>query len=427
MAICARRIGARLTDAELADVERFCFHCVAIAEKAAAQRTAATEPASPLIAAARTFADSIDPGDRNTEIRTLAQRADVNLVHSRDDFDPHYADLAAVITLCSQPIDRGLNEEQAGRVSVLCEECETAAQQIAAAREAREAAAKAPVTGPRVHHFDSTREAYNATQWNDEIRDGDVLVITSEKVIGVLNEAWPFALTVRHGELQTLKVPISDVGEDRYAESVRVAAEQARELDIALRDDHAPEAEPTARQVDDMMQAANEAASRVAGDPDPEDPQWKAALKRLSAAIEFLRKHHPAYGAAVTAAEEPAARTMGSAPKHFEDPDAVAARAVLAGMKVAELTDEHDITELADSERQVRGYAVEPRGHGLVAAYWLERGMARRRDDEWHGPCLDAVADRFKDAGWAVEPLRPSSLCVFAHRPQADASQAPAR
>jgi hypothetical protein len=385
----------------------------------------ATEPASPLIAAARAFADSVEPGDRNAEIRALARRADVDLAHA-DDFEPHYADPMAVITLCSKKIDRRLPEELAARVSVLCPGCEKAAGQIAEAREAEEAAERTPVTEPRVHRFDDTREAYDATQWNDEIRDGDVLVIASEKVVGFLNKAWPVALTVRHGELHTLNVPVSELGEGRYAEPARLAAEEARKLDVPLRDDHAPDVEPTVREVDDMLQAANEAATRVTGDPDAEDPQWRAALAQLTAAINFLRKHNPAYAAALDnkdvgtarATSRPGNIARGCAPRHCGNVDVGAAFAVLDGLAPATLTDEHDITEPSDTDVPVRGYAVEPRGHGLVAAYWLERGLARRRDDGVHGPALEALVDRFTAAGWAVEPLRPSSLCVFAHRPQ---------
>lgn len=400
----------------------------------ASQAPSNTENAAPLTLAARGFAASIDPGERNAEIRALARRADVDLAHGKNDFQPHFADAAAVITLCSEPIDRRLNETLAARVSALCEACETAAGQIAETREAEAAAAKTPITSPRVHHFDDTRSAYDATQWNDEIRDGDVLVIASEKVVGLLRSAWPFALTVRHGELHTLNVPIGELHDGRYAESARLAAAQARELNVALRDDHAPDAEPTDREVDDMMQVAHEAASRVAGDPDPEDPRWRAALARLTAAIAFLRKHHPAYAAATAQQDaadhgtaDPGSTARGCAPRHRSNPDVDAALGVLDGMARATLTDEHDITEPADSDLPVRGFVVEPRGHGLVAAYWLERGLARRRDDGWHGPALEALFDRFTAAGWAVEPLRPSSLCVFAHRPQPDAARTPAR
>ncbi|WNI20373.1 hypothetical protein [Actinacidiphila sp. ITFR-21] len=114
----------------------------------------------------------------------------------------------------------------------------------------------------------------------------------------------------------------------------------------------------------------------------------------------------------------------GCAPRHCGNPDVGAAFGVLDGLAHATLTDQHDITDPGDTDVPVRGYVVEPRGHGLVAAYWLERGLARRHDDGVHGTALEVLVDRFTAAGWAVEPLRPTSRCVFAHRPQPVAPEA---
>jgi hypothetical protein len=47
---------------------------------------------------------------------------------------------------------------------------------------------------PRVHVFDSSSEAYDVSQCNSAIRDGDVLVVPSERAIAVLVEAWPTAV-----------------------------------------------------------------------------------------------------------------------------------------------------------------------------------------------------------------------------------------
>ncbi|MFD5788618.1 hypothetical protein ACFWH1_18595 [Streptomyces sp. NPDC127037] len=363
-----------------------------------------------------------DSPNTGPDIAALATRADVLLARSTADTFQHCAGWAAAVTLCAQSIERAQTNQLAPDPSAACPECVTATERIIAAREAEEARRRAPIEAPKVHYFVSTRDAYDETQWREDIRDGDVLVIASEKVVGFLREAWPAALTVRHGELHTLTVPVGEVDEGKYAESVRVAAERAGELNVALRDDHAPDTEPTVRQVDDMLQAVHEAAGDVTSDPDPENPQWKAALARLTAATDFLGKHHPAYAAAMDAVGEadagPKDTARGCAPKNCGNADVGAALAVLDGLAPAVLTDEHDITEPSDTDLAVRGFAVEPRGHGLVAAYWLERGLARRRDDGWHGPALEALFDRFTDAGWAVEPLRPTSLCVFAHRPQ---------
>ncbi|MFD3978303.1 hypothetical protein ACFWR6_06920 [Streptomyces griseus] len=268
----------------------------------------------------------------------------------------------------------------------------------------------------RVHHFDTTEEAYTQTQCSDSIRDGDVLVIAREKVVGFLRAAWPCALTVRHGDLHTLTAPIDRIDGGKYANSAHLAADQAQQLDVALRDDHAPDARPTVRQVDDMIQASAEAAARVSGDPDPENPHWKAALDRMAHANAFLCKHHPAWAEA-TKAPTPVS-TKGHAPRHASHPDVLAALPVLDGLRAAPLTNQHDMGDPSDIDLPVHGYAIEPRGHGLVAAYWLHRGLARRRDDHPDGPLLESVHARFVAAGWAVEPLCPTSMCVFAHRPQ---------
>ncbi len=56
----------------------------------------------------------------------------------------------------------------------------------------------------KTHFFASTEEAYSRTQTDPEINDGDILVIKNEKVVGVLVQAWPVAVTLAHGEFHTL-------------------------------------------------------------------------------------------------------------------------------------------------------------------------------------------------------------------------------
>ncbi|MBC9730692.1 hypothetical protein [Streptomyces sp. TRM68367] len=122
-------------------------------------------------------------------------------------------------------------------------------------------------------------------------------------------------------------------------------------------------------------------------------------------------------------ARTPAAE--GSLPEDATHPDVVAAREALAGLAVATMTDHHDVHEPEGDEQLVRGYLIEPRGHGRVAVYWLESGKTIRRDTFLHGAALDCLADRFQRRGWRVERMLRSSVCVFAHRPSADA-EAPA-
>ncbi|MEV6565901.1 hypothetical protein [Streptomyces kronopolitis] len=110
-------------------------HPAAEAPAGHAEKLAAT---SQLAAAAFAVGAAAEPSERNAEIVSLANRADVQLVHSPEDFDPHYAAPAATITLCSQGVDRVLNQELAARVSVLCKTCETAARKFAAREEFEE-------------------------------------------------------------------------------------------------------------------------------------------------------------------------------------------------------------------------------------------------------------------------------------------------
>jgi len=60
-------------------------------------------------------------------------------------------------------------------------------------------------TGISVHTFScDSGNAYDLTQCREAIKHGDVLVIPDEQVIGVLDQAWPVAVTVEHGSLDRL-------------------------------------------------------------------------------------------------------------------------------------------------------------------------------------------------------------------------------
>jgi hypothetical protein len=58
------------------------------------------------------------------------------------------------------------------------------------------------VAAPAVHEFETTGEAYDATQCDDTIANGDVLLIVSEGVVGVA-DTWPVAVTFARGHLHT--------------------------------------------------------------------------------------------------------------------------------------------------------------------------------------------------------------------------------
>jgi hypothetical protein len=85
----------------------------------------------------------------------------------------------------------------------------------------------------RVHDFffDSA-DAYNQTQWNEAIRNGDILMIKSEQVIGIA-DTWPVAVTKAFGSLHAV-APDADLLEHeelvKYRTSILIARKMAAEL-----------------------------------------------------------------------------------------------------------------------------------------------------------------------------------------------------
>lgn len=86
---------------------------------------------------------------------------------------------------------------------------------------------------PKVWTFYSTGEAYAACQWREDIRDGDVLVVEQEKVVGIA-ETWPFALTARYGDLHLTTHDPATYGDGKYATSIPIAEREAARLGVAL-------------------------------------------------------------------------------------------------------------------------------------------------------------------------------------------------
>ena len=79
----------------------------------------------------------------------------------------------------------------------------------------------------QVHTFDSTGEAYDTSQWRDDIHDGDVLVVPSEKVVGFLNAAWPCAVTATPGNFHQLTDPDGGPAPESWDRSDATAARSA--------------------------------------------------------------------------------------------------------------------------------------------------------------------------------------------------------
>jgi len=73
--------------------------------------------------------------------------------------------------------------------------------------------------------FSNTAAAYDACQCDESIRNGDLLVITSEGVIG-LAWTWPLAVTVAHGELHYAKEGVARI--DRLLKDSGITVGQVR-------------------------------------------------------------------------------------------------------------------------------------------------------------------------------------------------------
>lgn len=332
--------------------------------------------------------------------------------------------------------------------------------------------------GPTVHRFTDTDTAYDVTQSEERhrmgIRDGDVLVVESEGVVGVLANNWPIALTEAHGKFHLVaeRYRIREMNGGRYAASGDSAERVAAELGLSLLPRHrAPVAAPADEDVWEPGHcttmrggAVHEVTSGLDGsDGGPvhifplcrtgsmtnQGTRYRKVKAELTCKNcignrDRRRAAKVSRAAAAAVAEAPAAveapqslpvqqpltrpvvegvvvthdgTAQGSAPKDAAHPDVAAARDALAGLAVATLTDHHDISAPKEEEQAVHGYLIEPRGQGRVAVYWMEAGKVVRRDQAIDGTALDRLAESLERSGWRTERMLRSSTCVFAHRP----------
>jgi hypothetical protein len=91
------------------------------------------------------------------------------------------------------------------------------------------------MANPQVHQFFSTAEAYDATQTDESIRDGDVLIVQTENVAGVLVKALPVAVTPGAGALHTLAegATWATFEGGRYAANAALALQLSRVLETS--------------------------------------------------------------------------------------------------------------------------------------------------------------------------------------------------
>jgi hypothetical protein len=90
----------------------------------------------------------------------------------------------------------------------------------------------------KTHAFDSTGEAYDAVQCDDDIGNGDVLDVASEGVVG-LAYTWPVAVTAEAGKLHrigskpgALEGVMGDAGwsKEQVRAAVALAVERGHEV-----------------------------------------------------------------------------------------------------------------------------------------------------------------------------------------------------
>lgn len=95
-------------------------------------------------------------------------------------------------------------------------------------------------TAHRIHAFETTGNAYDATQTDEAIETGDTLLVHAEGVVAVAM-TWPFAVTTAHGHLHSM-APLKDgdtleiVAGSLKVEpgAIRRAAELARQLGFEI-------------------------------------------------------------------------------------------------------------------------------------------------------------------------------------------------
>ena len=84
----------------------------------------------------------------------------------------------------------------------------------------------------QIHEFNDTGEAYDASQCDDNIKDGDILV-TKTGVVGIMCKAWPVAITANaesfHQPMpgETIATVFPEVD---YTESLQVAEQCAQRI-----------------------------------------------------------------------------------------------------------------------------------------------------------------------------------------------------
>lgn len=58
------------------------------------------------------------------------------------------------------------------------------------------------ITQPNLWYFEDSGSAYDISQTDDRVKDGDILVVPSEKAVAIMVEAWPIIIDGFDEDLQ---------------------------------------------------------------------------------------------------------------------------------------------------------------------------------------------------------------------------------
>lgn len=107
-----------------------------------------------------------------------------------------------------------------------------------------------------VHTFDTSEDACQAID-GDELPDGSVFVVDSERIVGFVVAIRPAVLTEERGPFPHLPRPGRDYMDGDYMDSVVVAEREARARGFLLRDEDAQD------RIRSMRRLRNESAARI--------------------------------------------------------------------------------------------------------------------------------------------------------------------
>ncbi|HLL33856.1 MAG TPA: hypothetical protein VK545_08175 [Streptomyces sp.] len=245
----------------------------------------------------------------------LHERAGVHPVLVGKSRRPHYSNSA--ITLCDRPVNQRITPEEAAEYGAYCIPCVRVAERMA---EANALAAASPLAAAALQAGETIAAAApEEPQERAPFTAGDRIMCVDGVVRTVrdtVRRAGAWWVATREG-------PSWPAGHCERVDTSGVPA---------------------------AWEAANRAAARVRANPDPGDPQWRAALDELVDALRYLRHADPVYADVV---RDIAGERLTIPVPHTD---------VLAG----------DILHLSGARLEVRRTGIEYRPAPANPRWWAE-------------------------------------------------------